>query len=615
MVSVPKLAPTTAVFPSRKEVRTFFADPKQSSLFLQAFAVLQARDPKDPKSYAQVSSIHGLPNTDYDGFPQEKPNGGYCVHGQSLFPTWHRPYIALIEVLIIEAAKDIAKKYTVDTQSWLTAAANIRFPYWDWANDASITQGIPSILVDENVAILATPDAHQATIKNPLASFAIPSVLRESFPGNFKTWNRTLRFPKSADPNATSDVLALQQKFKAAAPNLRSMVRVLFDGTVVKWQDFSNHSLDFSHQQPGNYHSLEFIHDQIHVIIAGNGGHMGSPDVAAYDPIFYFHHCNVDRLLALYEHVFDLYVDDGKVAAKGLAPFKKAEGPNNTWNSNDTRETAYLGYSYPELSQKGASLQTSLLSIYGRATTQKPATAPVVAQPAVKVTGTRGIEIGANASAPAAENPAANAANAVFDGIQSLTKGISSLFGAAAPQPVANASTPRAIHPAAAPAAEHAHHTNPPTPAPSHPAPAATAAAAPHVSAYAHFQVKKNAINGPFTIKFFVDGKLGNEASVFARLRPDLCSNCVDYDDLTLGGAASLTDAFTAAGLLGHPDRWASAVKYEIVDGQGHHVSGSRVPSLKVYLRTAVERRTDSGVGNGTFSNRQWGQDLLHLHH
>ncbi|RIB00940.1 hypothetical protein C2G38_2128757, partial [Gigaspora rosea] len=59
----------------------------------------------DPTSYYAVASIHGLPYEPYDLLPEEdiKPTdwhlgegrrpGGYCYHGDILFPTWHRPYV------------------------------------------------------------------------------------------------------------------------------------------------------------------------------------------------------------------------------------------------------------------------------------------------------------------------------------------------------------------------------------------------------------------------------------------------------------------------------------------------------------------------------------------
>lgn len=57
---------------------------------------------QDQLSYFQVGGIHGLPYVQWNGSggtkPQPRSWGGYCTHGSVLFPTWHRPYILLLEV-------------------------------------------------------------------------------------------------------------------------------------------------------------------------------------------------------------------------------------------------------------------------------------------------------------------------------------------------------------------------------------------------------------------------------------------------------------------------------------------------------------------------------------
>jgi tyrosinase len=50
-----------------------------------------------------LGGIHGLPNVQWGGSGGTEPVsqdqwGGYCTHGNVLFPTWHRPYVALYEV-------------------------------------------------------------------------------------------------------------------------------------------------------------------------------------------------------------------------------------------------------------------------------------------------------------------------------------------------------------------------------------------------------------------------------------------------------------------------------------------------------------------------------------
>lgn len=61
---------------------------------------------------------------------------------------------------------------------------------------------------------------------------------------------------------------------------------------------------------PAYASSLEKIHDNIHVYTGGDG-HMGDPNVAGFDPIFFLHHCNVDRILALWQAInYDSYVPE-----------------------------------------------------------------------------------------------------------------------------------------------------------------------------------------------------------------------------------------------------------------------------------------------------------------
>jgi hypothetical protein len=47
-------------------------------------------------SYFRICGIHGRPYVKWND-SVDAP-GGYCVHGTVLFPTWHRPYVALFEV-------------------------------------------------------------------------------------------------------------------------------------------------------------------------------------------------------------------------------------------------------------------------------------------------------------------------------------------------------------------------------------------------------------------------------------------------------------------------------------------------------------------------------------
>lgn len=51
----------------------------------------------DPLSFVGIGSIHGLPAEAWAGATPPTPPW-YCAHGTEIFPTWHRPYVSLIEV-------------------------------------------------------------------------------------------------------------------------------------------------------------------------------------------------------------------------------------------------------------------------------------------------------------------------------------------------------------------------------------------------------------------------------------------------------------------------------------------------------------------------------------
>jgi tyrosinase len=73
------------------------------NMYILGLARMQAKPVNDPRSWYQISGIHGLPDEAWDGFELAGgpgPEPGYCVHTTNRFPTWHRPYVALFEVCL-----------------------------------------------------------------------------------------------------------------------------------------------------------------------------------------------------------------------------------------------------------------------------------------------------------------------------------------------------------------------------------------------------------------------------------------------------------------------------------------------------------------------------------
>lgn len=110
--------------PLRREIRSLQSDfPDQWNLYLLGLKDFQEVDEGDLQSYYQIagkasswcsrcqsfprgmhqvsdvrkSGIHGLPFTAWNGVVGDQV-AGYCTHSSILFPTWHRPYLALFEV-------------------------------------------------------------------------------------------------------------------------------------------------------------------------------------------------------------------------------------------------------------------------------------------------------------------------------------------------------------------------------------------------------------------------------------------------------------------------------------------------------------------------------------
>jgi tyrosinase len=124
----------------------------------------------------------------------------------------------------------------------------VTLPWWDWTLRPPRQSGIPKIFSDK------TANGRP----NPLAGFRIdlPSA---------RIRHNTVRHP--GQPNA-----------------LPTQTRVSNLMSRTDWNDFSSH--------------LEDIHDSVHGWVSGD---MGQVSTAAYDPIFWSHHCMIDRIWWLWQ--------------------------------------------------------------------------------------------------------------------------------------------------------------------------------------------------------------------------------------------------------------------------------------------------------------------------
>ena len=144
--------------------------------------------------------------------------------------------------------------------------------------------------------------------------------------------------------------------------------------------------------------SLEGIHNTIHNAVGGPNGHMTYLATSAFDPIFWLHHCNVDRLFALWQGIYPNSYGGSQVApgntwtiAQGstqngnspLTPFhRNANG--DFWTTNLVRSWWTFGYTYPEYrnsdGSKGA-IQSIVNKLYGPSATATAGTVRRTAEP------------------------------------------------------------------------------------------------------------------------------------------------------------------------------------------------------------------------------------------
>lgn len=167
----------------RLEIRELQKNNAQWNLFLLALNKFYARDESYLTSYYQIAGIHGRPFITWNGVNfAPGAGGGYCTHSSTLFPTWHRPYLAMYEQVIWGFVQTIAA--SIGTNEYKAAAKTFRIPYWDWA--APVPKGkhvLPSSVGGSPYIVIKLPSGYQ-TIKNPLYRYHFHPLKTSDFPDN-----------------------------------------------------------------------------------------------------------------------------------------------------------------------------------------------------------------------------------------------------------------------------------------------------------------------------------------------------------------------------------------------------------------------------------------------
>jgi tyrosinase len=373
---------------------------------MRAWKGIKELPPEDEHSFFRLGGYHGEPfqyRRAVDALPAEDAYaywGGYCNHGNVLFPTWHRVYVLKVE----EALQSIVP--------------GVMLPYWDQSDNYSLEHGIPSVLTQEKFTL------DGVVIDNPLRSFVLPLALSDHLGSDERLYEKpagyeTVRYPLSGlvgtaeARSATGQHNALYPDFATNTALLNNNLQAWLrgprpsktdrvpqkSGVYVKLQEclnapnytvFSNttSAAQWNLISPGKVTSLESPHNSIHLavggyditgsdgkqtefgIVEGSNGDMGENNTAAMDPIFFFHHCNIDRMFWLWQkrheatHKLEIIegfagttASDSQGPTPGyspaatlnlesaLNPFRKADG--SAYISNDcVNIETQLGFTY-----------------------------------------------------------------------------------------------------------------------------------------------------------------------------------------------------------------------------------------------------------------------------
>ncbi|KAL9113600.1 MAG: hypothetical protein Q9227_002338 [Pyrenula ochraceoflavens] len=254
----------------------------------------------------------------------------------------------------------------------LNAARRFRLPYWDYwkprggpVTFPGVRNGgqtsfdydfrIPDIFVAKKVMVRKPKGTKLDPIDNPLVSFKFPEKKSDAAWGNY--WESvTSRYPGVNKP-----VTAMNYQLNMAREGSNTFfISMVKDPAYKYYADVGTNAINtFGGGSKGSSAdpkgSLESIHNNYHGRIGG-GGQMSDPSVAAFDPVFWIHHCQIDRLLAIWQATHPNSWFDGngsKDAEKGLLPFTfpNEAGKGDWWDSNKVKKPDVFGYTYGDIDQ------------------------------------------------------------------------------------------------------------------------------------------------------------------------------------------------------------------------------------------------------------------------
>ncbi|RYO89420.1 hypothetical protein DL764_008588 [Monosporascus ibericus] len=342
--SIPIIGLTTGVdkeagaWPARRNINELETEAGPSwDLFIRALSALEDDSESEEGSYFGVAGdpFHIVASPVHDlirGMRRECSTPAPADHKQQILG---------------QKVQQLANEYSGKDASAYTAAGQaFRLPYWDWASDARI----PPPCTRQNITVNAPKGP--ITIRNPLYSYQWHQYPLDQglFPGSESLENETTRSP---NPTSHFPVEEVTRKLAAQAQQIKLKVQYYAFAFADTYEKMASMS--------GNGNSFESPHNDVHNLV---GGSFATLTVTSFDPLFMLHHCNLDRLAAMWAAInFEKTVQTTSYQSGGLfatpkgeditadsplKPFYQADG-KTFHTSRSVRDIAQFGYTYPEL--------------------------------------------------------------------------------------------------------------------------------------------------------------------------------------------------------------------------------------------------------------------------
>ncbi len=264
--------------PIRKSATALTEDERNS--FLAAVLSMKATIANPGAPQQQQISVYDQFEAVHIGCLQVTVPGGGTVnqgHQGPAFLPWHREFILRFENAVVQHGSSIG------------------LPYWDWTDHAGTTN---KLFVDEFLG------ARDGLITTGYFAFDAPGSPNNNFPRP-QWWPATLqgwRIRASLSHTFGTTLRRTLDTRSLAIPEdvRRTMSKPVFEdsGRTLEADPIDGTA---SNQPRGFRNRLEAgtrMHNYGHGWVGGSMGHMGHPFTSPNDLIFYFHHCNIDRLWA-----------------------------------------------------------------------------------------------------------------------------------------------------------------------------------------------------------------------------------------------------------------------------------------------------------------------------